>query len=58
LITAANARCTTVVTPTSYSSCTAPDLSGWITIAGISVLSGVTLSIATILPSIAAFRRT
>jgi len=26
MITAANASCTTVVTPTSYSSCTAPDL--------------------------------
>lgn len=58
LITAANARCTTVVTPTSYSSCTAPDVSGWVTIAGISVLAGVALSIATILLSIAAIRRT
>ena len=49
LITAANASCTTVVTPTSYSSCTGPDLSGWITVAGISVLAGVALTIATIL---------
>ena len=58
LITAANASCTTVVTPTSYSSCTAPDLSGWITVAGISVLAGVALSIATVLLSVAAIRRT
>jgi DNA-binding CsgD family transcriptional regulator len=58
LITAANARCTTVVTPTSYSSCTAPDLGGWITVAGLSVLTGVALTIATILLSAAAIRRT
>ena len=57
LITAANARCTTVVTATSYSSCTAPDLGGWVTIAGICVLAGVGLTIATILFSIAAIRR-
>ena len=45
LITAAKASCTTVVTPTSYSSCTAPDLTIWIILAGAVVLAGVLLSI-------------
>ena len=46
LIAAANASCTTVVTPTSYSSCTAPDLTGWVMLAGAAVLTGASLSIA------------
>lgn len=46
LIAAANARCTTVVTPTSYSSCTAPDLTGFVMLAGALVLAGASLSIA------------
>lgn len=48
VITVANARCTTVVTPTSYSSCTAPDLTVWIILAGSAVLVGALLSIAAI----------
>ena len=51
LITVANASCSTVVTPTSYSSCTAPDLIVWTILAGAAVLAGA-------LPSIAAIRRT
>ena len=46
LIAAANSRCTTVVTPTSYSSCTAPDLTGWVMLAGAAALTGALLSIA------------
>ena len=46
LISAANASCTTVVTPTSYSSCTAPDLTGWVMLAGAALLTGASLSIA------------
>jgi DNA-binding CsgD family transcriptional regulator len=45
LIAAANARCTTVVTPTSYSTCTAPDLTGWVVLAGVALLMGASLSI-------------
>ena len=48
LIAVANARCTTVATTMSYSSCTAPDLSTWVAIAGVSVLAGVALSMAAI----------
>lgn len=48
LITVANASCTTVVTPTSYSSCTAPDLTVWAILAGTAVLVGALLSIAAI----------
>jgi DNA-binding CsgD family transcriptional regulator len=48
MITAANASCTTVVTPTSYSSCTAPDLTGWVMLAGAAVVVGVSCSIAAI----------
>ncbi len=46
LIAAANASCTTVVTPTSSSSCTAPDLTGWVMAAGAAALTGALLSIA------------
>ena len=45
LIAAANASCTTVVTPTSYSTCTAPDLTGWVMLAGAALLMGASLSI-------------
>ncbi len=48
MITAANASCTTVVTPTSHSSCTPPDLTGWVMLAGAAVLVGVSCSIAAI----------
>lgn len=58
LIAAANASCTTVVTPTSYSSCTAPDLSGWVAIAGVSVLVGAGLTMAAMVSSVASIRRT
>jgi DNA-binding CsgD family transcriptional regulator len=46
MITAANASCTTVVTPTNYSSCTAPDLTAWVMLAGVAVAGGALLSIA------------
>jgi DNA-binding CsgD family transcriptional regulator len=48
MITAANASCTTVVTPTSYSSCTAPDLTGWVMLASFAAAVGALLSIAAI----------
>ena len=48
MITAANAGCTTVVTPTSFSSGTAPDLNGWVMLAGAAVLVGVSCSVAAI----------
>ncbi len=48
MIAAANASCTTVVTPTSSLGCTAPDLTGWVMLTGAAVLVGVSCSIAAI----------
>ena len=53
----AEARCTTVITPTSYSTCTAPDGTGWVVAAMLVVAVGLALAIVVWRPLEARLRR-
>ena len=48
LIEGALARCTTVTSPNSSSTCTAPDLTGWIVAAVVAVGIGLGLAVLTV----------